>query len=170
MSARGRGVVTGTCPPVVFEGGRRALLVLHAIGSMVLAGAATHHAIEVRHYVAGRFGRHAIEKLYAKVVAVSYVVTFALGAAVYPSYRVLVRALVLERTEPALTAWFDVKETFAAVALLPAIGLGVMAFTARPADAPWTARAVAGLSFVVCAVVWLNVVVGLLTAATHGAG
>ncbi len=48
------------CAPgagVVFYGVRRALLVLHAGGSIVLIGAATHHALQMRHYLRGRFGR-----------------------------------------------------------------------------------------------------------------
>ena len=69
------------------------LLVLHAGGSIVLIGAATHHALQMRHYLARRFHREALEKTYAKVVAVAYVRTPSrLGALLYPSYRVHVRA------------------------------------------------------------------------------
>src|SRR5207237_4340269 len=59
---------------------RRLLLVLHAAGSIVLTGAATHHALQMRHYLRGRFAREKLEKTWAKVVAVAYAVTFAIGA------------------------------------------------------------------------------------------
>ncbi|MEP7125634.1 MAG: hypothetical protein ABJE95_32185, partial [Byssovorax sp.] len=65
---------------VIFFGARRALLLLHAAAAIVLIGAATHHALQMRHYLRGDFAREALEKTYAKVVSVAYVITFGLGA------------------------------------------------------------------------------------------
>jgi hypothetical protein len=155
---------------VFLYGARRLLLVLHAGGSIVLIGASTHHALQMRHYLRGRFGREKLEKLYAKVVSVAYVFTFVLGALLYPSYRVHVRGLFLDRYAPAYADLFDVKETYAALALVLAIGLGALALTLRPAETPALVRVYAVMSFVVCAVVWLDVIAGILVVSVRGVG
>jgi hypothetical protein len=155
---------------VFLYGARRLLLVLHAGGSIVLIGASTHHALQMRHYLRGRFGREKLEKLYAKVVSVAYVVTFAIGALLYPSYRVHVRGMFLDRHAPAYADLFDVKETYASLALVVAIGLGALALTLRPAETPALVRVYAVMSFVVCAVVWLDVIAGVLVVSVRGVG
>lgn len=161
------------CSPgagVFLYGLRRLLLVLHAGGSIVLIGAATHHALQMRHYLRGRFGREKLEKTYAKVVSVAYVVTFALGAMLYPSYRVHVRAFYLDLHAPSFVGLFDVKETYASLTLVVAIALGALAYTLRPAETPALVRVYAAMSFIVCAVVWFDVIAGLLVVSAHGVG
>jgi hypothetical protein len=149
---------------------RRVLLLLHAGGSIVLIGASTHHALQMRHYLRGRFGREKLEKTYAKVVSVAYAATFALGALLYPSYRVYVRGAFLDRRAPAYAALFEVKETYASLVLILALALGALAWTLRPAEAPALARLYAMTSFVVCAVVWLDVIAGILVVSVRGVG
>ena len=149
---------------------RRLLLVLHAGGSIVLIGAATHHALQMRHYLRGRFGREKLEKTYAKVVSVAYVATFVLGALLYPSYRVHVRGYYLDGHAPAFSGLFDLKETYASLALVVAMALGALACTLRPAETPALTRVYAVMSFIVCAVVWFNVVAGLLVVSVRGVG
>lgn len=161
------------CAPgggVVFHGLRRLLLVLHTGASIVLIGASTHHALQMRHYLRGRFGREKLEKTYAKVVSVAYVVTFALGALLYPSYRVHVRGYWLDRHAPVFAGLFDLKETYASLVLVVALALGALAITLRPAETPALVRVYAVMSFIVCAVVWFNVVAGILVVSAHGVG
>jgi hypothetical protein len=161
------------CAPgreVFLYGLRRLLLVLHAGGSIVLVGASTHHALQMRHYLRGRFGREKLEKTYAKVVSVAYVVTFALGALLYPSYRVHVRGYFLDRHAPAFSGLFDLKETYASLALVVAVALGALALTLRPAQTPALVRVYAVMSFIVCAVVWFDVVAGILVLSVRGIG
>jgi len=161
------------CAPgggVLFYGVRRLLLVLHAGGSIVLIGASTHHALQMRHYLRGRFGREKLEKTYAKVVSVAYVLTFALGAMLYPSYRVHVRGYYLDRFAPEFSGLFDLKETYASLTLVVAVALGALAFTLRPTETPALVRVYAVMSLIVCAVVWFNVVAGLLVVSAHGVG
>jgi hypothetical protein len=161
------------CAPgggVFLFGLRRLLLVLHAGGSIVLIGASTHHALQMRHYLRGRFGRAKLEKTYAKVVSVAYVLTFALGALLYPSYRVHVRGYYLDRVAPAFSVLFDLKETYASLTLVIAVALGALALTLRPAETPALVRVYAVMSLIVCAVVWFNVVAGLLVVSAHGVG
>jgi hypothetical protein len=155
---------------VIFFAARRLLLVLHSAGSIVLIGAATHHALEMRHYLRGRFERARIERIYAKVVAVAYAVTFALGAALYPTYRVHVRGLYLDRYAPAFAGLFDVKETYASLTLVLALALGALAGPLRPEETPALTRIYAAMSFIVCAVVWFNVIAGLLVVSVRGIG
>ncbi len=165
--------MTDPCDPgagVVLYGVRRLLLVLHAGGSIVLIGAATHHALQMRHYLRGRFGREKLEKTYAKVVSVAYVLTFALGAVLYPSYRVHVRGFYLDQHAPFFSGLFDVKETYASLALIVAIALGALAYTMRPAETPALVRVYVAMSFIVCAVVWFNVIAGILVVSAHGVG
>jgi len=149
---------------------RRALLVLHMGGSIVLIGAATHHALQMRHYLRGRFKRVDLEKTYARVVAVAYLLTFAVGAALYPTYRVHVRGYYLDRYAPFFAGLFDVKEVFASLALLVAVGLGALASTLKPTEERWFLPIYAAMSFLVCGVVWLNVVAGVLIVSVRGPG
>jgi hypothetical protein len=161
------------CAPgagVFLFGARRLLLLLHAMGAIVLVGAATHHALSMRAYLAGRFERVALEKRWAKVVSASYVVTFALGALLYPSYRVHVRGAHLDREAPFWSGLFDVKEVYASLTLTVALGLGALAFTLRPAEERALARVYAVMSLVVCAVVWLDVIAGILVTSVRGLG
>lgn len=157
-------------PGVFLYGARRVLTVLHTAGSVVLLGAATHHLLLMRFYVRGRFERIALEKTYAKVTAVAYTVNFVLGALLYPTYRVHVRGYHLDRFAPRYAGFFDVKETYAALALLLAAGLGVLAYAWRPREEPHLAPVVAGMSLVVCAVVWFNSIVGVLVMSVRGIG
>ncbi len=162
-----------TCAPdqtIFLYGARRLLLVLHTAGSIVLVGASTHHAMQMRYYLRGQFVRVAQEKRWAKVVASAYVFTFTIGALLYPTYRYHVRGLYLDRFAPTYAGLFDVKEVYASLTLVVAIGLGALAFTLRPAEERWLVRVYAVMSFLVCAVVWLNVVLGILVTSVRGIG
>jgi hypothetical protein len=155
---------------VFLYGARRLLLVLHAAGSIVLVGSATHHAMQMRHYLRGKFVRVEQEKRWAKVVSVAYVFTFVIGALLYPTYRYHVRGLYLDRFAPTYSGLFDVKEVYASLTLVVALGLGALAFALRPAEERWLVRVYAAMSFLVCGVVWLNVVLGILVTSVRGIG
>jgi len=162
--------VSAASEPIFLYGARRLLLVLHAAGSMLLVGAATHHALHMRHYLREKFVRVEQEKRWAKVVSAAYVFTFVIGALLYPSYRYHVRGLYLDRYAPTYAGLFDVKEVYASLTLVVAIGLGGLAFVLKPAQERWLVRVYAVMSFLVCAVVWLNVVLGLLVTSVRGIG
>jgi hypothetical protein len=155
---------------VFFYGARRALLVLHAGGSVVLIGSATHHALQMRHYLRGRFNRVQLEKTYARVVGAAYLFTFALGALLYPTYRVHVRGLYLDRFAPFFSGLFDVKEVYASLTLLVAAALFALSFTLRPSEERSLVPIYAAMSFCICGVVWLNVIAGLLIVSVRGVG
>ena len=155
---------------VTLYGARRLLLVLHDAGAVVLLGAATHHALAMRHFLRGRFERVAVEKTWARVVAAAYVATFTLGALVYPSYRYHVRGLWLDRYAPFYAGLFDVKEVFASLTLVVALALGALSFTLRPREEARLARVYAAMSLLVCAVAWLDAIAGVLVASVRGIG
>jgi hypothetical protein len=140
------------------------------VGSILLVGASTHHALQMRHYLRGRFERIAAEKTWARVTALAYALTFTLGALLYPSYRVHVRGYYLDRHAPGYAALFDVKEVYASLALVVALGLGAMAGSLRPASQRALVRVYAAMSLLVCAVVWFDVVAGLLVLSVRGVG
>jgi hypothetical protein len=167
--------VTEPCAPdelsaIALYGARRLLLVLHAAGAVVLLGAATHHAIAMGRWLRGRIDGLAAEKTWARVVAVAYVVTFTLGAIVYPSYRYHVRGLYLDRHAPFFAGLFDVKEVFASLTLVVAVGLGALSFTLRPREEAHLARIYAVMSLIVCAVVWLDAIAGVIVTSVRGIG
>lgn len=149
---------------------RRVLLVLHTGGSIVLIGAATHHALQMRHYLRGRFKRVELEKTYARVISAAYLFTFVVGAVLYPTYRVHVRGYYLDRYAPFFAGLFDVKEVFASLALIVALGLGALTYTLKPAEERWFLPVYAAMSFIVCGVVWLNVIAGVLIVSVRGPG
>ena len=157
-------------PQVFLFGARRLLALLHTAGSVVLLGACTHHALLMRHYLRGRLERAPLEKTYAKIICATYPITFALGALLYPTYRVHVRGYHLDRFAPEYARLFDVKETYAALALLLVFALGALAYTWRPREEPHLAPIVAGMSLLVCAVVWLNAIIGILVVTVRGVG
>lgn len=156
--------------PIFLYGVRRLLLVLHAGGSILLLGSSTHHALQMRFYWREKFVRVEQEKRWAKVVAVAYVLTFVLGALLYPTYRYHVRGLYFDRYAPMYTGLFDIKEVYASLTLVVAMGLGALAFVLRPAEERWLVRVYAVMSFIVCGVVWLNVVLGLIVTSVRGIG
>jgi hypothetical protein len=156
--------------PIFLYGARTWLVVLHAVASIVLVGASTHHALSMRAWLRGRFPAPRREKRWARVVAVSYVVTFAFGAMLYPTYRYHVRGLYLDRYAPWAAHLFDVKEVYAALALLLAVGLGVLSYSFDPERDRPLVRIYAAMSAIVCAVVWFDVVAGLVVMSVRGIG
>jgi hypothetical protein len=156
--------------PIAVYAIRRVLLGLHAAGALLLLFATARHGLLVRRYLVGRFDEVAREKRWARVVAFGYLWTFALGATLYPSYRYHVRGLYLDRHAPVLAGLFDVKESYAALTFVVALGLGALASTLRPSEERWLIPVYASMSVLVCAVVWLDAAIGVLVVAVGGIG
>ncbi len=141
---------------------RKLLLLLHAASAIALIGSATHHALQMPALLRGA-PRVRLERIYARVVAVAYATTYGLGAMLYPTYRYHVRGLYLDRHHPMVSSLFDIKENLATIALLLALALGALGgkLSADAEDRPLV-RVYAAMSVFVAAVVWFNVVSGLL--------
>lgn len=183
---------------IFLEGVARPLLLVHTVAAGVLLGSATHHVIGCRHYLRGRFPRVALEKTWAHVAAIAYLVTFAIGLCQYPTYKVRVRAEYFDapvtveaelalRREAATQAgspaparrerdlgWvarlFDIKEHWAALGAAAALALLVMARRAHPSVEPGYAAAYLGLSAFLCSAAWMSALTGLLTASYRAIG
>ncbi len=122
-----------------------ALLILHGLLSVALLGALTHQVTALwwpprrgDHGVVARF-RARQPGVFTNAVVVLYVLTFVLGAVIYPSYRVDVRTVLEDLRVYAPTGAFELKEHFAA------LGLGLLPaywYYWRPAagGSGWTRR------------------------------
>lgn len=80
------------------EGHARLLSILHGVAAGVLLGGATHLALASRRYLRPEPARVVprSERTYATVTALAFAACFALGAVLYPTYKVRVRAEYLD--------------------------------------------------------------------------
>ena len=118
---------------IFLESGAKWLLGLHLVAAACVGGSAVHLAIRVWGYLRGRFVKVGHEKLYAHILAVSYAVCFGLGAAVYPTFRVRVRAEYFEPHLAWATGLFEAKEHLATIGAAAVVGVWVLSRAmARP--------------------------------------
>lgn len=142
-----------------------ALLMAHGLLAALLLGALTHQCIAAwapsggRSRGASALGafRRVRPELYTNMVVTLYVVTFVLGALIYPTFRVHVRSY-FDVELGAATGGFEIKEHFAALGLglLPAYWYYWRAGDARSRS---TARI---LGTIITVISWLGFVVGHL--------
>jgi hypothetical protein len=104
------------------------LLIIHGILAVLLLGAITHQAVGAAWPVAKRSPgfwssvRSVNGMNYTNAVLILFLVTFAIGTIVYPTYRLNVRPVLQEYRDFRPEGMFELKEHFLAVslALLPA--------------------------------------------------
>jgi hypothetical protein len=177
----------------------RVLVIAHGVAAAVLCGAATHLALSVGGRLRGRAPWRR-EPAITATAAGAYLVTVALGLAVYPTYRVRVRAEYLDspravqaearakeavRAElthapvppvaaavdlPGVAHVFDIKEHWVALGLPLALGLFALRRRAGPDGDPRLVRLYAGLAVAVGLIAWFGALVGLSTAAHRALG
>ena len=94
--------------PVVFAQAAKPLLVLHALTAMALLGVTTHLVVVKVLRWKGQ-PREKLEQTYSKIIAPIFAVAFALGLAMYPHFRVDVRARYLDPHQPWASNLFDFK-------------------------------------------------------------
>jgi hypothetical protein len=145
----------------------RLLVLLHAAASMVLIGSITHHALVTLGYLRGRY-KLRLGRIYAATVAVTYALTFLFGSLAYPTFRYQVRGLYLDRHEPWASNLFDIKENFAALGLPLVVGIFLLSRVMQPKEDRGLLIGYAALSFLAAAIVWFNVISGLLITMTKG--
>lgn len=136
----------------------KALLVAHAVAAAVLVGALTHFALTVRRARLGRANPRLL-RLYPRVALVAWAVVFALGALLYPTYRIRVREEYFDVALPWASALFDLKENLAVLVaplLLGAWRLG------RDPDRAGRSTMLAVCAYGAAATVWFNALSGLL--------
>jgi hypothetical protein len=88
---------------VLTEAAARWMLVLHTALGVAAVGAATHLVLWSRGFLRGAFGRLPAVRRFAWIVLVLQVLAFGAGNAMYPTYKVEVRAAYLESSEAIAT-------------------------------------------------------------------
>ena len=181
---------------MIFEHWARALLVLHTVLAGVLLGASTHQLVWSRHYLRGRFARAEVERRTAQWTGVCFALSFVVGAALYPTYKVRVRVEYLDaptaiaeesalrqthaQGKPSATptssdlTWvgrlFDVKEHAVALGAAAALLLALLARFSHPKDHAAATTLYLGLSLFVCASAWSGALVGIVVASYRAVG
>ena len=154
-------------PELFLAGFARLLVVVHAAAAIVLVGATTHHALVALGYLRGvvklRLGR-----IYAATIAVTWMVTFGLGLLAYPTFRYTARALYLDRYEPWASNLFDIKEHAAALGIPLAFGAFALSRVLEPKTDRSITRAYAAIAALLAAIVWFDVIAGLLITMAKG--
>ena len=148
------------------------LLIVHGLLAVALLGAITHQVLSVwlpaRKPAASfpaRF-RAVAGGGYVNAVIVLYILTFLVGAFIYPEYRVSIRVVVEQMEAWAENGAFELKEHFAAVgmAMLPAYWY----FWRQPPEQhPRTRAAITAL---IAFIVWWNFLTGHILNNLRGFG
>jgi len=139
------------------------LLIIHGLLAVALLGALTHQAVSVW-WPAGKRGgsfftnvRAVASTSYTNAIIVLFVLTAALGAIIYPAYRVGIRVVLQDYRLLVPEGSFELKEHFVAIALglLPAYWY----FWRRPLVAD-TAAIRRALTSLLTFIVWWSFLVG----------
>ena len=103
------------------------LVVLHTLGAIVLSGSSVHQALLSIQLLRRKQVRFGLLRIYALTTLCAYLATTLVGALLYPRYRVLIRALFLDRHAPWAANLFDWKENVATIGLPLAVGALLLA-------------------------------------------
>jgi hypothetical protein len=154
-------------PEIFLDGAARFLVLLHAAAAIVLVGATTHQAIIVVGYLRGR-PKLRLGRIYAATIAITYAITFTFGLLAYPTFRYHTRALYLDRYERWAANLFDMKENFAALGIPAVVAMLVLSRVMNPKEDKLLVGPYAALAFLIAAIVWFDVISGLLITMTRG--
>lgn len=154
-------------PETFLQSSARLWVLAHAAGAVVLVGASTHLSLVTLGYLRGRY-KLRLGRIYAATVLVTYLITFVLGSLAYPTYRYHVRGLYLDRYEVWASNLFDIKENFASIGLPLVLAVFLLGRAMDPKEDRALLPGYAGAVFLVTAIVWFNVVSGLLITMAKG--
>jgi hypothetical protein len=139
----------------------RALLIWHAVLGFTALFAATHHAVHAVLAALGRAQDRALRRL-GWIAPAAVLLEAACGLAIYPAYRVQVRAADFDLNAPVLAQLFDFKEHLAALALPLVIGAALAGRRNEEPRWPLAAVSCTGAAFL-----WTAAVIGLYVTARH---
>ena len=175
------------------ESAARWLLVLHTGLGVAAVATGTHLVIWLRRYLRGSADNRRAVITFAWLFLGLQVAAFLAGNAMYPTYKVVVRAAYLdnalaiedaqaveqralaklgvtdeptERAHGAAQAarWFDVKEHWIALGILASAAVLISLLRWQREDG-LVGSFVFGLAVIACATTWLGAIIGVLTAA-----
>ncbi|HET7788612.1 MAG TPA: hypothetical protein VFL36_21740 [Myxococcales bacterium] len=139
----------------------RALLVCHAVLGFTAVFAATHHAAHAVLAALGRPQARALRRL-GWIAAAAVLVQALSGLALYPAYRVRVRAADFDLHAPGVAQLFDLKEHLSALAIALVIGAALAGRRDEEPRWPLAAVSCTGAAFL-----WVATVIGLYVTARH---
>jgi cytochrome bd-type quinol oxidase subunit 2 len=150
---------------VIFESIARPMLVVHAVVGFTAVFSTTHHAAYAVLSALGRQNQRALRR-FGWIAPSALIVQVLLGLALYPSYRIRVRAADFDHNAPFFAQLFDFKEHLAALSLSLVIAA---ALAARIEESPSkeTRWSIAALSGTGALFVWTAAVIGLCVTAKH---
>ena len=155
------------------EGFAIPLLLAHAVIGFTAVGATTHHAVYALLLARGQ-KRWAQLARFGRLAPLAVGLQILLGMALYPTYRVRIRALHFDPHAPLVSQLFDFKEHAAALSFALLIGALLLGRSLAGAQAtPLPAaqvRTLAALSCSAAALVWTAALLGLLVTARHPVG
>lgn len=149
------------------------LLLLHAVLGFTAAFASTHHAVYA--VLLARGQKRAAQLLrFGRLAPLAVGLQLLAGMALYPTYRVRIRAAHFDLHAPLLSQLFDFKEHLAALSfpfLVAAVLLGrsLARTQGTPQDVSHL-RTLAALACAAAALVWGAALLGLFVTARHPVG
>jgi len=141
----------------------RALLLAHAVLGFTALFAGTHHAAYSVSSALSRPRPRALRR-FMWIAPAAVLAQAAWGLAIYPAYRLQVRAADFDLRAPALARLFELKEHLAALALALVIGASLAGGLDRRPEARWP---IATLSCAGAAFLWAAALIGLYVTARH---
>jgi len=138
------------------------LLILHALMAVLLLGSLTHNLLISAQYLRGKFTKIRLEKLYVKVSFVAYLLTFGLGAIIYPNYRYHVRERYFDLNMPWASNLFDIKEHWTGIGLALFLAFFLLSRIIAPQSDRRLLLFYVFLSATLAGIVWFGFIAGLL--------
>ncbi|MCC6157536.1 MAG: hypothetical protein IT350_05740 [Deltaproteobacteria bacterium] len=154
-------------PDIFAQSLAKPLVLVHALAGFVAAATAIHLAV---HATTGlrRGAFPARGRTYAVVMASAFAVCVATGLAAYPSFRVHIRGLFLDRFAPAMTAVFEIKEHLGAL-VVPFVALAlILERAARTERSAHSAKLFVTTAWIAAATLAACVVMGLVVTMERG--
>ncbi len=145
---------------VFLENFYRPLLLAHLLATFLLVGAMTHNLVIVIGYLRGKFGRQKLEWIYVRVSLWAYVIVYAIGALIYPAYRIYIRHDYFDPKLPWATGLFEVKEHWGAVGLAMFFVYYLLRKSFQPSEETDKLYLYVPLCVLLNLIVWYKVVVG----------
>lgn len=139
---------------VAFESLVRPLHFLHFVAGITSLASCVHLLVRLL-----RRRHDPRVRTHATVLGLAYLATFTLGTLIYPTFRVRVRADLLDKTYPWATGLFEIKEHAASIVLIPVLAIFLLSRTLDLKQKP-EALLVGGLASVVLLVLVYNSCVG----------
>lgn len=145
------------------------LLLAHLFVTFVLAGSMAHNLLIVVGYLRGKFGRQKLEEYYVKVALWAYMVVYAIGALIYPAYRIYVRHNYFDKELLWATGLFEVKEHWGAVGLAMFVAYYFLRKSFQPAQEKDKLFLYVPLCLLLNVIVWYKIIVGCYLSLLKGA-